>query len=76
MEYWLLKKYFLLRDKSNVFRVRLHYEMKSHSYSVPEARTFLNLECLDEESPFIEIMWVIYNLLRRTTIMYRSKKNK
>ena len=65
-----------LRDKSKVFHVRLHHELKRYSYTVLEAQTFPNLDNLDVESQISEFKWVIHNGLRRTTLTYRSDKQE
>ena len=44
-----------LRDKSKVFHVRLHYELKKYAYTVLEARIIPKLEHLDIESQILEI---------------------
>ena len=65
-----------LRDKSKVFHVRLHYELKRYSYTVLEAQNFPKLENLDIESQISEFKWVIHNGLRRTSLIYRSDKQQ
>ena len=65
-----------LRDKSKVFHVRLHHELKRYSYTVLEALNFPNLDNLDVESQFSEFKWVIHNGLRTTTLTYRSDKQE
>ena len=65
-----------LRNKSKVFHVRLHYELKKSSYTVPEALSFPKIDKLDSESIFSEIKWVIHNGLRRTTLIYQSEKQE
>ena len=77
MGYWLLKKHFLsLIDKSKVFHVRLHYELKRYSYTVLEAQNFPKLENLDIDSQISEFKWVIHNGLRRTSLIYRSDRQQ
>ena len=77
LEYWFLQKYFLsLRNKSKVFHVRLHYELKNSSYTVFEAANFPKIYKLDSESNFSELKWVIHNGLRRTTLIYQSDKQE
>ena len=65
-----------LKDKSKVFHVRLHHELKRYSYTVLEAQNFPNLDSLDVESQISEFKWVIHNGLRRTTLTYRSDKQE
>ena len=65
-----------LRDKSKIFHVRLHHELKRYSYTVLEAQNFPNLDNLDVESQISEFKWVIQNGLRRTTLTYRSDKQE
>ena len=65
-----------LRNKSKVFHVRLHYELKKTSYTVLEALNFPKIDKLDSESNFSELKWVIDNGLRRTTLIYQSDKHK
>ena len=65
-----------LRDKSKVFHVRLHYELKRYSYTVLEAQNFPKLENLDIESQISEFKGVIHNGLRRTSLIYRSDKQQ
>ena len=65
-----------LRDKSKVFHVRIHYELKRYSYAVLEAQNFPKLENLDIESHISEFKWVIHNGLRRTTLIYRSDRQQ
>ena len=65
-----------LRDKSKVFHVRLHHELKRYSNTVFDAQHFPNLDNLDVESQTSEFKWVIHNGLRRTTETYRSDKQK
>ena len=65
-----------LRDKSKVFHVRLHHELKRYSYTALEAQNFFNLDNLDVESQISEFKWVIHNGLRRTTLTYRSDKQE
>ena len=62
-----------LRNKSEVFHVRLHYELKKSSYTVLEALNSPKIDKLDSESNFSELKWVIHNGLRRTTLKYQSK---
>ena len=64
------------RDKSKVFHVRLHYELKKYFHTVPDAQNFPKLENLDIESQISEFKWVIHNALRRTSLIYRSDNNK
>ena len=63
-----------LRNKSKVFHVRLHYELKKSSYTVLEALNFPKIDELDSESNFSELKWVNRNGLRRTTLIYQSDK--
>ena len=63
-----------LRDKSKIFHVRLHHELKRYSYTNLEAQNFPNWDNLDVESQISEFKWVIHNGLRRTTLTYRSDK--
>ena len=65
-----------LRDKSKVFHVRLHHELKKYSYAVLEEQNFPNLDNLDVESQISEFKWAIHNGLRRTTITSRSDKQE
>ena len=65
-----------LRNKSKVFHVKLHYELKKSSYTVLEALNFPKIDKLDSESIFSELKWVIHNGLRRTTLILRSDKQK
>ena len=65
-----------LRNKSKVFHVRLHYELKKSSYTVLEALNFPKIDKLDSESNFSELKWVIHNGLRRTTLIYQSDKHE
>ena len=78
MVYWSLKKHseilLSLRDKSKVFCIRLHYELKRYSYTVLEAQKFPKIENLDIEFQFSEFKWIIHNGLRRTSLIYRSDK--
>ena len=64
------------RDKSKVFHVRLHCELKRYSFTVLEAQNFPTLENLDIESQISEFRWVIHNGLRRTRVLYRSDKQQ
>ena len=74
---WLLKKHFLsLIDKSKVFHIRLHYELKRYSYTVLEAQNFPKLENLDRHSQSSEFKWVIHNGLRITSLKYRSDRQQ
>ena len=68
--------FFSLRDKSKVFHVRLHHELKRFSYTVLEAQNFPNLDNLDLESQISEFKWVIHNGLRRTTLTYCSDQTR
>ena len=68
--------FLILRDKSKIFHVRLHHELKRYSYTVLEAQNFPNLDNLDVESQVSEFKWVIDNGLRRTTLTYRSDKQE
>ena len=63
-----------LRDKSKVFHVRLHYEIKRYSYTVLEAQKIPKIENLDIEFQFSEFKWIIHNTLRRTSLIYCSDK--
>ena len=65
-----------LRDKSKVFHVRLHHELKSYSYTVLEAQNFPHLGNLDVEYQIFDFKWVIHNGLLRTTLTYRSDKQE
>ena len=65
-----------LRDKSNVFHVRLHYELKRYSYTVLEAQNLPKLENLNIDTQISEFKWVIHNGLRRTSLLYRSDKQQ
>ena len=65
-----------LRNKSKLFHVRLHYELKKSSYTVLEALNFPRNDKLDSESNFSELKWVNHNGLRRTTLKYQSEKQK
>ena len=65
-----------LRNKSKVFHVRLHYELKKSSYTVLEALNFPKIDKLDSEFNFSELKWVFHNGLRRTTLIYQSDKHK
>ena len=65
-----------LRNKSKVFHVRLHYEIKKSSYTVFEALNFPKIDKLDSESNFSELKCVIHNGLRRTTLIYQSDKQE
>ena len=62
-----------LRNKSKVFHVRLHYELKKSSYTVLEALNFPKIDKLDSESNFSELK---HNGLRRTTLIYQSDKHQ
>ena len=64
------------RNKSEVFHVRLHYELKKSSYAVLEALNFSKIDKLDSEFNFSELKWVIHNGLRRTTLIYQSVKHE
>ena len=37
-------RFFILRDKSKVFRVRTHYDLKGYYYTVLEAQSVAKLE--------------------------------
>ena len=63
-----------LRDKSKVFHVRLHYELKRYSYTVLEAQNFPKIENLDIESQISEFKCVIHNGFSRTSLFNRSDK--
>ena len=65
-----------LRNKSKVFHVRLHFELKRYSYTVLEAQNFPKLENLDIEAQISEFEWVIHNVLLRTNLIYRSYKQQ
>ena len=65
-----------LRDKSKIFHVRLHQQLKRCSCTVLEAKYFPNLDNLEVEYQFLEIKWVIHNGLRRTTVTYCSDKQE
>ena len=65
-----------LRNKSKVFHVRLHYELKKSSYTVLEALNFTKIDKLDSESNLSELKLVIHNGLRRTTLIYQSDKEE
>ena len=64
------------RDKSKVFHVKLHYELKRYSYTVLEAQNFRKVENLDIESQISEFKWVIHSGLRRTSLIYRSDRQQ
>ena len=68
--------FLILRNKSKVFHVRLHYELKKSSYTVLEALNVPKIDKLDSESNFSELNWVIHNGLRRTALIYQSDKQE
>ena len=65
-----------LRDKSKVFHLRLHYELKRYSYTVLEAQNFPKLENFDIESQISKFKWVFHNGIRRTSLIYRSDRQQ
>ena len=65
-----------LRNKSKIFHVRLHCELKKSSYTVLEALNFPKIDEFDSEYNFSELKWVNHNGLRRTTLIYQSDKHK
>ena len=65
-----------LRDKSKVFHVRFHHELKRYSDTVLEAQNSPNLDNIDVESQIFDFKWVIHNGLRRTPLTYRSDKQE
>ena len=68
--------FLILRNKSKVFHVRLHYELKKSSYTVLEALNVPKIDKLASESNFSELNWVIHNGLRRTALIYQSDKQE
>ena len=68
--------YLSLRDKSKIFQVRSHHELKRYSYTVLEAQNFPNLDNFDVESQISEFKWDIHNGLRRANLAYRSDKQE
>ena len=65
-----------LRNKSKVFHVRLHYELKKSSYRVLEALKFPIIDKLDIEFNFSDLKWVIHNALGHSTLIYQSDKQE
>ena len=57
-----------LRNKSKVFHVSLHYELKKSSYTVVEALSFPKIDKLDCEFNFSELSFHFTTMLERSSM--------